>query len=156
MQPSRFRQNSIVRSLAWKVGEGRPRVHIEDHDPERFMNVVRALHDAGFEIGPFCGGPHFNDSGTDPFCCPFVESGECNAVDEADVILFRYGLESRENVELLDRLLHGPRPRRVVVETPPATAASHAVLLEGCRVLAAPATVADIVAAVRQELPGSS
>ena len=157
LRPGRFRPNAVVRSLRWGAGKGEgPRVHIEDDDPERYRNVAQALGDAGFQIGPFCGGPHFNATGPGTFRCPFVDTGECNAVEDADLILFRYGLESPESVALLDSLLHGGRPRHVVVETSARSAASHTLLLEGCRVLEAPATVSDIVDAVRAELRDAS
>jgi hypothetical protein len=148
---NRFKPNAVVRDLEWQEGAG-PRVHIEDDNPERYRNVANALRGAGFQIGPFCGGPHYNDTAQGDFRCPFVESGECNAVEEADVILFRYSLEGPKNAALLESLVAADHSHRVVVEVREESAATHTELLAHCRVLAAPATVDDIVAAVRAEV----
>ncbi len=152
VDPGRFRPAEIVKGLQFAPADGRPRVHVEDADPERYGIVSRALRDAGFQVGPFCGGPHFNDPGDDRFRCVHVETGNCAPVLDADVILFRFGLESPVNAQLLEKLRSGPKPLKVVVEVEPGQGSSHRLLLEGCRVLESPATVDQILAAVRAEL----
>ena len=150
----RFRPGAIVRELHFAPPSGRPRVHVEDADPDRYMIAARALREAGYDVGPFCGGPHFNGPSDAGFHCVHVETGACAPVLEADVILFRFGLESPVNARLLERLRSGGRPLRVVAEIEPGQAASHALLLEGCRLLEAPASVDALLEAIRAELAG--
>jgi hypothetical protein len=154
LDSGRFRPSEIVKQLHFAPASGRPRVHVEDADPDRYMIAARALREAGYDVGPFCGGPHFNGPAEADFSCVHVETGRCAPVLEADVILFRFGLESPVNARLLERLRSGGRPLRVVAEVGAGQADSHALLLEGCRLLEAPASVTAVLEAIRAELAG--
>jgi hypothetical protein len=141
--------------LKWAPPDGRSRVFIEDADPGRYQLAARALSEIGYQVGPFCGGSHFHEAvftnGRVP-PCPLVRQGGCTLLEEAEVIVFRYGLESPENRLVLDLIRHRYPEVPVVVEASPDERAQHAQLLAGYEVVAAPATLDGLVAAVHTAL----
>jgi hypothetical protein len=137
--------------LKWPPASRRTRVFIEDADPDRYRIAARALTDAGYEVGPFCGGAHFHDAvfeGVRVPTCPLIKKGSCAALEAAEVIVFRYGLESPENRLVLDLIRHRHPETPVVVEASDEDAAQLAQLLDGYRLVPAPAALDDLVQAV--------
>jgi hypothetical protein len=137
--------------LKWPEATGGTRVFVEDADPERYRLAARALTAAGYQVGPFCGGAHFHDAvfqGVRVPTCPLIKKGRCAVLEEAQVIVFRYGLESPENRLVLDLIRHRHPAIPVVVEAPADAAAQLAPLLDGYRLVPAPAQLDDLVDAV--------
>ena len=137
--------------LKWQPRDGRTRVFIEDADPDRYRIAARALADAGFQVGPFCGGTHFHDAvfedGAVPIC-PLIKKGECTLVEEAEVIVFRFGLESPKNRLVLDLIRHARPETPVILEATKDEEAQLRPLPEGFHIVPAPAALDDLVRAV--------
>jgi hypothetical protein len=147
MMPDEFSRER----LTWAPGNGKARVFIEDADPDRYRTAAQALMQAGYEVGPFCGGSHFHEAVFENVhvpTCPLVRKGGCDLLERADVIVYRYGLESPENRLVLDLIRHRYAETPVVVEASADDQAQLAELLAGYRLVTAPAALDDIVSAV--------
>jgi hypothetical protein len=153
-------KNEFSRSrLKWARPSGRPRVFIEDADLDRYRIAARALTDAHYQVGPFCGGSHFHEAvfqNRPVPNCPLIKTGSCTLLEPAQVIVFRYDLESPENRLVLELIRHKHPETPVVVETSPDWAGQLAPLLEDCDVVDAPATLDGILAAVDAALAASA
>jgi hypothetical protein len=150
MSPEFFRER-----LIWPTEEGKTRVFIEDADPDRYRIAAQVLEHAGYQVGPFCGGSHFHeavfqDRPVPP--CPLVKQGGCSLLEQADVIIFRYDLESPKNRVVLDLIRHRYAQTPVVVEASADEQAQFSQLLAGYRVVTAPAMLDELVDAVRVAL----
>jgi hypothetical protein len=138
--------------LRWPAATGRQRVFIEDADPDRYRIAAQALTKAGYEVGPFCGGTHFHGTvyeSVTPPPCRLIESGNCPLLEGADVIVYRFGLESPENRAVLAEIAQRFPRTPVVVETTEPDRDALAGLHPKAEVLAGPAPLDDLVAAVR-------
>ncbi len=137
--------------LTWPRAGGKTRVFIEDADPDRYRIAAQALAGKGYQVGPFCGGSHFHEAvfqNKRVPTCPLVKKGGCTLLEQAEVIVFRYGLESPENRLVLDLIRRTYAQTPVVVEASADEQAQFSHLLAGCRVLTAPAVLDEFLDAV--------
>jgi hypothetical protein len=122
--------------------EGAPRVLIEDAGEGVDLATATALRRAGYAVA-VCPGPASGDP------CPLVKHGECSWAAGADVVVSRLGLGVRPTREIVDALRRRYASKPLVVEASDHDALVWGELLEGCRVLEAPATPDTVVDAVR-------
>lgn len=117
----------------------RPRVVIEDADKVRGLETATAFRRAGYAVA-VCPGPAGQAS------CPLEQLEECLLVDGADVVVWRLGAPAGRGV--LEGLLRRRGGRGVVVELEPEEAERRRGELEGCELVAAPASPERLVEAV--------
>ena len=123
---------------------------IEDADASRYVMTARALQRAGYEVGSFCGGRHFYDD--QPPGCRILKNGRCALLEEADVIVYRFELDSFESRRLLETIkLRYPR-KPVVVEAAPSQVLGHRDLLAGYDVVVGPITTQSLLEAIESAL----
>jgi hypothetical protein len=150
------REFSLER-LQWPPDRGKPRIFIEDAEPDRYRAAARAFSRYGYEVGPFCGGVHFHERvypSQTPRCMA-LEEGGCPLLEEADVIVYRFGLESPQNRAVLAEIARKFPATPVVAEVTEADRDALAELHPNAQVLAGPAPLDDLVAAVRALLEPS-
>lgn len=126
------------------------RVFVEDADASRYVMTARALQRAGYEVGSFCGGRHFSDE--QPSGCRLVKDGRCTLLEEADVIVFRFELDSPENRRVLETIRQRYPRKPVVVEVTPSQALEHRDLLAGYGVAVGPMTAHSLLEAIESAL----
>lgn len=128
---------------------GRPRVLVESTDMAERYSIASILSREGFDVVT-CGGPEVLGKP-----CPLISGAACQAVSSADTVFYRLDLPDAENEAILRALKSEAEKRPVVVEVPGPRADQMTELLEGCRVLRMPASVAQMVAAITEATAGT-
>jgi ribosome-associated translation inhibitor RaiA len=130
----------------WKGPDG-PRVLIENSDLGVGYSLERLLIEQGYAAA-VCEGPDCRQGRR----CALVETGECDLVSNADVIVHSLDLDRRDNAEVLQALRSCYPAARTVVEISEPSVARHRELLEGCSLLPFPATRTSLTSAVEASL----
>jgi hypothetical protein len=123
----------------------RPRVLIEHPDEAAGMALASSLRQAGYAVA-VCPGPEY------PERCPLTGPEGCAAAHGADVIVSGLGLEQPAARAALQALRMRCPVTPLIVEVTPDQEAKWHDLLSGCRLVAFPATPAQLVAVVDEEL----
>lgn len=142
----------LVQRLLRRARSGGARVFIEDADPSRYVITSQALRRAGYDVGPFCGGRHFPEGRA--LGCPLVKRGRCALLEDADVIVYRFGLASPENLRMLEAMKRQYPRKPVVVEAAPSQLLEHRDLLRGYDVVVGPVATQSLLASVESALTG--
>jgi hypothetical protein len=129
----------------WEAARTRPRVLIESEDFAERWAIEAEFNAAGFDVVS-CGGPSTLAHGT----CTLVATGACPAVAGADVVFHRLSPFDPASAAVLESLRRAYPTTPIVVEVPQPSVPRFAELLDGCAIIAYPATPARMVAAMRE------
>ena len=132
-----------VRPQPWRWS--RPRVLIEHPDEAAGLAIASGLRLAGYAVA-VCPGPHEQGQ------CPLTGPEGCITARDADLVVGCLGYEDAVAQEVLHALRARCPDVPLVVELPADVSTDWAGRLDDCRVLAAPATPEQIVAAARELL----
>lgn len=129
--------------LGWRTPrEGPLRVVVEDADGAAPWAWRRVLERAGYMVAT-CGGPDANGG-----MCRLVDTGRCELVEGADVILYNLNASHAANASVLDVLRERAAHVPTIVVMPEPDIPRHRERLLGCVVLLAPPTASAVVDAV--------
>lgn len=79
---SKRKREHLIETGAWEEREGRKRALVENPDRAELWAYAQVLRDAGYDVAT-CTGEH--PGGGDR--CPLIETGRCELVEGADVIV---------------------------------------------------------------------
>jgi ribosome-associated translation inhibitor RaiA len=130
----------------WRGPDG-PRVLFENADLGVGYALERLLIERGYATA-VCEGPDCRHSRR----CALVETGRCDLVSNADVIVHSLDLDRWDQGEVLQALRGCYPAARTVVEISEPSVARHRELLEGCTLLPFPATRSSLTSAVEASL----
>jgi hypothetical protein len=119
-----------------------PRVLIEHPDEATGLALASELRFAGYAVA-VCPGPGGRGR------CPLTGPEGCAPAHDADVVVCFLGIENETALEVLHELRTRYPDTPLIVEVPSSTDADLRELLDGCHPLPAPATPAQVVAAVQ-------
>lgn len=127
------------RPSSWPGERRQPRALVEDDDGASQWAVAQIFERVGFEVA-CCDGPAaFRDHK-----CPMLKDGSCSLAAGADVIFNSLSLSMAENLELIGALRQHLPDTPLLVEVPRPRAEQLGDALDGCRLLAVPATASTI------------
>ena len=129
-------------SSASSGGDGRTKLLIEDPDAWAYAEHFEG---AGFDVA-LCAGPQAE--GDQCSRCPLVESGQCAAVDEADVILS--SLPGEVGKPIVHALAERSRRIPTVLHVPAPQAAEYHELFEDATLVPVPASLDELETAIRK------
>ena len=137
----RFRTPTIA-DPHFSEGGSRPKLLIEDPDAWAYAEHFEG---AGFEVA-LCAGPQ---PGV-PDCsrCPLVWNGQCSAVETADVVLS--ALPGDVGMPIVEAMAERARRVPTVLHVPAPRADDYRQLLGDATIVALPASLAELEAAVRK------
>jgi CheY-like chemotaxis protein len=127
----------------------RPRVLIEQADPDRSLELATALNKAGYAVG-ICRGPDV--AGTPATRCPLHRLGPCVAVEGADLVVTALDLEQEDGRQVLRGLRTRYPGIPLVVAATVTETLELGDLLTGCTVVPVDAEPKQLVQAVVTEL----
>jgi DNA-binding NarL/FixJ family response regulator len=137
----------LIRGHTWD-GEHRPRVVVEAAEWGAREQMAAALRAEGYEALT-CPGPEGSGHR-----CTLAAGDGCRAAEEAHVVVHALGPWDLRNVEALRALRRRLPNTPVVVEVSAVDAARRTAELQGCVVVDAPCSPAEIVDAVARALDG--
>jgi hypothetical protein len=119
-----------------------PRVLVENPDEAAGLAIASGLRFAGYAVA-VCPGPAGHGR------CPLTGPAGCAPAHDADLVVGSLGYEQEAAREVLRELRTRYPDTPLIVEAPSEMDAGLRELLEGCHQLSAPASVEQIVAAVK-------
>lgn len=122
-----------------------PKVLLESGDGAEAHALWRLLRRNGYDVS-WCPGPRAHDARG----CPLVESGHCDLVDEADVVLCSLNLADPSTRQVLEAHHRHEPARTVLVAAPRPLADRYADVIDGSDVVAVPLTGEGVVEAVEE------
>jgi DNA-binding NtrC family response regulator len=131
---------------AWVVEDSTPRVLVEATDFAKQAALANILADRGYSVRT-CGGPEATDDR-----CPLVESGQCDGVALADVVVHSMRRHDPRNREVLEKILERYPDTPVVVEAPRPLVERHPDDYAECTVIFQPLTRTTLLDAVEAAL----
>lgn len=142
-----LRKNRRTQPGEWRSRSDKPRVLIENHDPAVGHAFQNFLMDEGFEVA-YCTGPSDREGR-----CPLVHDGVCNRAADADVVFTSLHVDDEDHQQVVHDLRRHFPDTPLVVELPGPKMPQFAELLDGCEVVAKPATRDRLLLAIRRVLP---
>lgn len=143
-QRARRGQRQVVPAgRSWPADGRGPRVVVEHEDAAWRWAATEVLEDAGYEVAG-CAGPH----GLADHTCALVETGHCELVDEAHVVVNGLGIRDVANREVLTALRTQRDQIPVIVEVPTPRREELNAAVPGCRTVPFPVRPKDLVGAV--------
>ncbi len=115
---------------------------VEHPDAATGLAIASALRYAGYAVA-VCPGPHGHQR------CPLTGPAGCAPAHDADIVIGSLDYEQDTAREVLQALRLRYPGTPLVVEVPSQVDADLRALLDGCRLLPAPATPEQILAAVQ-------
>lgn len=120
----------------------RPRVLVEYPSHGTPSVVADVLERAGYDTA-VCEGP-----GDAEGVCRLLETGQCSAVEDADIVFNGFGLGTTEHRRIVHAIRQASPSTPVVVETTALHAERHGGLLAGCVRCDTPLSSERLIAAV--------